>query len=94
MAHGTHAEQQQAEDIENGRKALNDAQQAFSRTFRLWGLVLILVTAVTAVIDASGAAGSMGEFYPAFLRFSSKSLLEIMLKLVECALTSGSPGQG
>ena len=48
------------------------------------GLVLIPVTAVTVVIEASRAAGSMGEFYPAFQLFLSKSLLEVSLKLVEC----------
>ena len=52
----------------------------------MWGLVVIPLTAVTAVIIASGAAGSMGEFYPAFQLFLSKSLLEVTLKLVECAL--------
>lgn len=79
MALGTCAEQQRAEDIKDSRKALCDAQQAFQRTLRMWGLVLVPVTAVTAVIAASAtpvplqnptlkpsaAAASMGIYYPA-----------------------------
>jgi len=82
MALGTHvhAEQQRAEDIKNGRKALNDVQQAFSRTFKLWGLIPL--TAVTAVTNACGASASMGDFYPAF----KVLLFEFTPKLAACAL--------
>lgn len=42
--------------------------------------------AVTAVVNASGAAAYMGNFYPAFQLLLSKSLFEVTLKLSECAL--------
>ena len=85
MALGTRAEQQRAEDMKNARKALCDAQQAFQRTSRMWGLVLVPLTAVTALIDSSAAAVFMGIYYPALQLFITKSLLEGTLKLMECA---------
>ena len=50
------------------------------------GAVGILLPAVTAIINASGAAAYIGDFDPASKILLFKNLFQIMPKLAKCAL--------